>query len=491
MKKRNDFKNKTQTRHFRIKGALPLLFLLAALMLPALPVPADTINWYQTEQALGIKNCVISNAELSAIRVSAVSLDRKKATIRVGQMTKLTASVSPSYAANQTVKWKSSNKKVAAVTKSGWVKGKKKGTCTITAWSVDGKKKATCKITVKKAPASGVKPIALEKSSLKLMTGQTKYLAVRLKTTGTTSPVTWTTSNANVVSVDQNGRLTGLRGGSAVITARLVNSGKTVRCRVNVGWKYGISRLSWKIRRASSATTYSGQGSGVNHGTYFKLWYYNTVQLYDFATGALKSEFTLDVRHGNLIDFDTVSGTHGGLYDDAYVSCTTNPAMVNVYRFSDGGAERVRSYVFPLEKTGYNAGHVLDPSARRIYMLGYTKDSFYNPAGNEMILSVWDLDQTVRLAEGFYRPQFVRSFRLPFILTLQGQCLHDGELYVMSSHWVQPQTIVYVIDPSSGKVKRRISYLPTELKHIEMESIFFHGGKMYMDKNSAIYQFTF
>ena len=64
----------------------------------------------------------------------------------------LKATVGPKSAGNKTVKWTSSNKKVATVTSKGVVKAKKEGTVTITATAKDGSgKKATCKITVKKA----------------------------------------------------------------------------------------------------------------------------------------------------------------------------------------------------------------------------------------------------------------------------------------------------------------------------------------------------
>lgn len=53
---------------------------------------------------------------------------------------------------NQAITWKSSNKKVAAVSKSGLITAKKKGTATITATVL--KKKYKCKIIVKNAASS-------------------------------------------------------------------------------------------------------------------------------------------------------------------------------------------------------------------------------------------------------------------------------------------------------------------------------------------------
>lgn len=50
--------------------------------------------------------------------------------------------------ATETVKWKSSNKKVAVVDAYGFVTGKKKGKATITATTKSGRK-VKCRITVK------------------------------------------------------------------------------------------------------------------------------------------------------------------------------------------------------------------------------------------------------------------------------------------------------------------------------------------------------
>ncbi len=471
-----------------VKRYMVTLLALACLFVRPAALCADTVNWAREERSLGITNCVISNADRPNIRVQSLKLDRSSISLYVGQATRLVPEVLPANAANLNVVWKSSNKKIAKVTKSGWVAAKKKGTCRITAYTEDGKKKAVCTVTVKAAPkGSGLKAIKLAKSKLSVYVGETKTIAAKLKTPIGSTPVAWSSSNPLIATVDECGRVLGLRGGTAVITARAVKSGRTAKCRVTVKGQYGIVRLPWQIRRAGTLTTYSAQGSGVDMGTYFKLWNYNTVQLYDFSSGTKKGEFSLDVRHGNLIDFDTVSAPTGQ-YHDAYVTAETNPAMINVYSFSDSSAVRLRSYIFPLEKTGYNAGHVLDASRGLIYMVGYTKNTFYNPGDCEMIVSTWDIRSASKVREGFYQPRFVSSFRVPFILTLQGQCLRGNSLYIMSSDWVNPDTEIYVISLEKKKVTAVVRHFPTEIKHQEMESIFFVGDGLYIDKNSYIYR---
>lgn len=83
-----------------------------------------------------------------------VTLNKTSATLRYGKTLSLKAKVTPTYATNTKVTWKSSNTKYATVSSSGKVKMKKAGighTVTVTATASDGsKKKAVCKIQLKK-----------------------------------------------------------------------------------------------------------------------------------------------------------------------------------------------------------------------------------------------------------------------------------------------------------------------------------------------------
>ena len=79
------------------------------------------------------------------MQVYAASISKKKATIYVGSSVSLSVK-----GTKKTPSWKSSNKKVATVSKAGKVTGKKAGKAKITA--TIGKKKYTCTVTVKKKP---------------------------------------------------------------------------------------------------------------------------------------------------------------------------------------------------------------------------------------------------------------------------------------------------------------------------------------------------
>lgn len=87
------------------------------------------------------------------VKASSVSLNLTEFATRQGSGRTLKATVSPSNTVNKSVKWSSSNTKVAAVNSNGYVKGVMMGTATITCTTNDGSNKsASCKVTVNAMP---------------------------------------------------------------------------------------------------------------------------------------------------------------------------------------------------------------------------------------------------------------------------------------------------------------------------------------------------
>lgn len=176
-----------------------------------------------------------------------ISLNKKKHTLQIGKTLKLKAKVKPAKK-KKNVTFKSSNKRIASVTKKGVVKGKKKGKATITAKIKGTKKKATCKITVikKKTPTPKPTPrppvvttvpvsaVTLDKTSLDMYAGTTETLTATVTPANATNKViTWRTSDDKVATV-KNGTITALAKGTATITATNPGSGKSASCTINV-----------------------------------------------------------------------------------------------------------------------------------------------------------------------------------------------------------------------------------------------------------------
>ena len=95
----------------------------------------------------------------SVFAAKKAKLNKTKATVYVGKSVQLKVNNN-----KKKVKWSTSNKKVAIVSKKGKVKGKKVGKATITAKI--GKKKYKCKITVKKKVVKSNKKVTVGKLKL-------------------------------------------------------------------------------------------------------------------------------------------------------------------------------------------------------------------------------------------------------------------------------------------------------------------------------------
>ncbi len=84
-----------------------------------------------------------------AAKVTGISLNRTSAVVKKGKTLTLQAKITPDYAANKKVTWKSSNTKVATVDGKGKVTGKAAGRATITVISSENSScKASCTVTV-------------------------------------------------------------------------------------------------------------------------------------------------------------------------------------------------------------------------------------------------------------------------------------------------------------------------------------------------------
>ena len=170
-----------------------------------------------------------ASIELEVIRpeLEYITLNKTKATLGVKEKLTLKVSLVPAEATT-TLKWKSSNSKVAAVTKKGVVVGKKVGTAVITVTAANGYS-AEATITVKAAPDS----VTLSKSgTVTLKRGKTLKLKATLPKK-TASALTWKSSKPKIASVDQKGVVRALKKGTAVITVKTFN-GKTAKVTIRV-----------------------------------------------------------------------------------------------------------------------------------------------------------------------------------------------------------------------------------------------------------------
>ncbi|MBO4625511.1 MAG: Ig domain-containing protein [Bacteroidales bacterium] len=162
------------------------------------------------------------------IAVTSITLSKPELVLTEGESETLTATVKPDDATDKTVTWSTSDATVATV-ENGKVTALKAGSAVITAKA--GEQSATCSVTVD-AKVIAVTSITLSKSELVLTEGESETLTATVKPDDATNKsVTWSTSDATVATVE-NGKVTALKAGSAVITAKAGEQSTT--CSVTV-----------------------------------------------------------------------------------------------------------------------------------------------------------------------------------------------------------------------------------------------------------------
>ncbi len=165
------------------------------------------------------------------ISVLGVSLSKTAKKIPKGKTYTLVPTIKPANASEKSVRWSSTDEKVAKVSSKGVVTALKAGTAEIICTTVDGKYTARCKITVT-VSATGV---TLNKTKLSIGTGRKYTLKADVLPSGVTnSKVTWSSSDPAVATVDADGTVKGIKKGNAVITVKTDDGSFKASCKVTV-----------------------------------------------------------------------------------------------------------------------------------------------------------------------------------------------------------------------------------------------------------------
>ena len=175
----------------------------------------------------GLKATCTVSVEIPA---TSLKISKSSLTLYAGKTYALTSSIAPSNTTNKTIRWTSSNEKVATVNSSGKITAVGGGKATITAKTSNGLT-AACTVTVLKSVSS----VSLNKTAVSVYTGSSvKLSASVLPSDASNKKVTWSTSNRNVASVDEAGTVRAVKAGTAVITVTTADGGFKATCKVTV-----------------------------------------------------------------------------------------------------------------------------------------------------------------------------------------------------------------------------------------------------------------
>lgn len=155
--------------------------------------------------------------------VASVTLNLDAATITAAGRVQLTAvgkDAAGNTIANPNLTW-STNAAVATVTAQGLVTGVSIGTATITATATSARATTTAHATISVVEGTAG-ATTLDPGSATIFAGESralKFASFDSNGLANSSAVTWTTTDASVVTVDANGRITGVAGGNANVRA--------------------------------------------------------------------------------------------------------------------------------------------------------------------------------------------------------------------------------------------------------------------------------
>ncbi len=171
-------------------------------------------------------------------KVTSISFSTKSYTITsVNQTPSFREKISPSNAANKSVKWTSSNENVAKVSTTGVIKPVKNGTCKIIATTTDGTNLSTSiDITVDIKATK----ITLDRTNINLT--NEKYsdkITAKIEPSEASDKVKYTSSNEKVAKVKEDGTVIAVGKGNCIITATTTDeTNLSAKCNVTSEVEY-------------------------------------------------------------------------------------------------------------------------------------------------------------------------------------------------------------------------------------------------------------
>lgn len=207
--------------------------------------------------------------------------------MKPGERIRFNATMTPVDASNpESITWTSTDSSVASVDKYGVVTAKSAGHAYIRAESSEtlyGSPVKAVSVFRKVTVDQPVTGLTLESQAISIKKGSTQYLKDTIKPENATDKsLVWTSSDESIVTVDQDGKITGVESGQAIITVKTLDGSEIVaeavvtvlepvtgislsaRSRtVEVGSKYTIQPLITPSNADNKTVTYTSSDPSV------------------------------------------------------------------------------------------------------------------------------------------------------------------------------------------------------------------------------------
>lgn len=154
---------------------------------------------------------------VNTIAVTGISItDGETLNLGIGEDHTLSYEFTPANATNKNVTWASGDSNIVAVSDDGTVTGVAAGTATITVTTEDGSKTDTISITVVAIPVTGIE---ITDAPTTMKVGEAYTLGATISpANASTTDVVWSSSNTDVLSVNNQGVVTALKSSDSPVT---------------------------------------------------------------------------------------------------------------------------------------------------------------------------------------------------------------------------------------------------------------------------------
>ena len=339
------------------------------------PEPAPVIAGYTFSgwTELMPDNDVGVTGTLTLNLATGIALDKESLLFNSVEPQKLNATLTPEDLLNKTVSWSSTNTDVASVDEGGVVTPVNNGEAVIIARTTDGTNlKASCKVTVDFKAAS----LSIDKENVTITELKSLKLTATVTPDKASQEVTWSSSDASVVTIDETGSIKPLRNGEATITATTTDGtqlkatckvtvdipslfeAKTTQTTLTVGTKSGMAEAkNLKLTidgEAYDAATITGLAPSKTY--YVKatadIGEYNWTEEFDVTTADVAVNFDCKASPTTL----EISAT----YDegDATVSRASFSSEVEVNTLKFSGLEPGQTYEYTYYITTEEGGDI-------------------------------------------------------------------------------------------------------------------------------------
>ena len=269
--------------------------------------------------------------------VTEVTIEPSEAELTVGSSTKLTATVLPENATNKNVIYSVDDESILSVDQDGNVTGLSLGTATVTVTTEDGGFTASAEITVIPVQVTGV---SISPKSASVGLGRTIQLTASIKPSNAANKnLSWSVSDETIISVDGQGTVTGLSGGTATVTVTTEDGGFSASAEITV---YYAPANTWTAIGTNSNLFY---GCFDGNGYAVRGIYINTQESYQGLFGNSYSGSiiaNLGVAESYIYGDTCVGGVVGynfGTVTNCYNTCsvTGDESVGGVVGYNEGG----------------------------------------------------------------------------------------------------------------------------------------------------------